>query len=444
MACPMLVLCGWGTSRPRTFVMDDKPRNLRTMLSEAVDTSELMVDLAYAALYFGDPDMAEEVSKLETYMSELVHDMRAKCILAVRSPRDAEAMASVLQVISSVERIGNNAHNIARIVTHRLGIPRELVADLSDAEEVSHRLLVREGSHMAHRPLSALELPVATGMRVMAIRRGREWINDVEGDVVLTPGDVLFLEGPPAGITRVRELASAPFWEPPVPREDGTLSDLDRAVDVLVEMKNISEVAVGLAYSALVFRDLGLAAEVRHLEDRLDEMKDRLELWVLRAGAENLDPSALRGLLHLSQAAEDIGDAAQEMVWLIEQHEAIHPILSIALGETDEVVVRLPVAEGSRADHATLGELRLNIEPGFAVLAVRRGGRYFYRPRGRVMLLPDDELIASGPDEGRQLLAELLGWHLTIDEEGGGYDLEALKGQPEIRTWDDRIGEGVS
>ena len=33
--------------------MDDRPRNLKTMLSEAKDTSELMVDLAYAALYFG-------------------------------------------------------------------------------------------------------------------------------------------------------------------------------------------------------------------------------------------------------------------------------------------------------------------------------------------------------------------------------------------------------
>ncbi|MDZ7733087.1 MAG: hypothetical protein U5R31_08190 [Acidimicrobiia bacterium] len=41
-----------------------------------------------------------------------------------------------------------------------------------------------------------------------------------------------------------------------------------------------------MAYSALVFRDHGLAAEVRHLEDRLDEMKDRLELWVLRAGGQ--------------------------------------------------------------------------------------------------------------------------------------------------------------
>ena len=40
--------------------MDDRPRNLREMLAEAKDSSELMIDLAYAALYFGDPDMAEE------------------------------------------------------------------------------------------------------------------------------------------------------------------------------------------------------------------------------------------------------------------------------------------------------------------------------------------------------------------------------------------------
>ncbi len=151
-------------------------------------------------------------------------------------------------------------------------------------------------------------------------------------------------------------------------------------------MKNISEVAVGLAYSALVLRDQGLAAEVRHLEDRLDEMKDRLELWVLRASNDRIDPAPLRGLLHLSQAAEDLGDAAQQMVWLIEEKEELHPILSIALGDSDEVVVRVPVAEGSEADGSSLSELQLDIEPGFHVLAVQRGGRYLYRPRGDVRL----------------------------------------------------------
>ena len=40
------------------------------MLSEAKDTSELMVDLAYAALFFGDAGMADEVHELEELLSE--------------------------------------------------------------------------------------------------------------------------------------------------------------------------------------------------------------------------------------------------------------------------------------------------------------------------------------------------------------------------------------
>ena len=398
--------------------MDDTPRTLRAMLAEAKDTSELMVDLAYASVYFDDPDMAEEVDELEQRMSEMVHDMRAVCVLAARSSREAEGMSSVLQVVSAIERIANDAVDIARIVTHRLGIPRQLVADLSDAEEVSHRVLVSDGSHMAHRPLSVLELPVQAGMRVMAVRRGREWMTDVDGNTVLVPGDVLFLRGSPDGITRLRELAAAPVWEPPRPEDDVALTDLDRAVDVLVEMKNLSEVAVGLAYSALVLADRGLAAEVRHLEDRLDEMKDHLELWVLRSAGGDLDPAELRGLLHLAEAAEDIGDQAQAMVWLVEKDEELHPILGIALGEADEVVVRYPVATGSTTDGATLSELRLNIEPGFTVLAVRRGGGYLYRPRGPVRLADGDEIIASGPEEGRALLARMCGWDLVSDDEG--------------------------
>ena len=406
--------------------MDARPRNLRAMLAEAKDLSELMVDLAYAALYFGDPDMAEEVGELEETMNDLVQDMRGVCIMAVRRPKESEGMSSVLQVISAIERIANDAVDIARIVTHKLGIPGELVVNLSEAEEVSHRVLVSEGSHMAHRPLSAHELPVQTGMRVMAIRRERHWITDVHGDIVLVPGDVLFLRGSPDGITRLRELAAATPWRQPEATEDTFTTDLDRAVEVLVEMKNLSEVAVGLAYSALVLADIGLAAEVRQLEDRLDEMKDRLELWVLRAASDKVDPSPLRGLLHLSQAAEDIGDQARQMVWLIEQREDVHPILGLALGDSDDVVVRVPVAAGSEAEHALLSELRLNIEPGFTVLAIRRGGQYLYRPRGRARLRTGDELIASGPDEGRELLALRCGWRLVDPDGDGEMELEPV------------------
>ncbi|MFN8053043.1 MAG: TrkA C-terminal domain-containing protein [Acidimicrobiales bacterium] len=387
------------------------------MLAEAKDTSELMVDLAYAAVYFNDPGMCEEVAALESRLNDLVQDMRAVCILAVRRPSEAESMASVLQVIGAIEGIGNAAIDITRIVTHRLGIPNELIGDLSNAEEVSHRVWIREGSHMANRPVSSLELPVATGMRIMAIRRGRSWITEIDGDVLLLPGDVLFLRGSPPGITRLHELAAAPPWNPPEVASADALTDLDRAVDVLVEMKNISEAAVGLAYSALALRDRGLAAEVGHLADRLDEMKDHLQLWVLRASAHNVDPSPLRGLLQLSHVAEELGDQASQMVWLISDDWEFHPVLAMALGESDVVVMRVPVAEGSSVVGQSLAEMQLDIEPGFHILALLRRGQYLYRPRPFVTFEVGDEVIASGPPEGRQRLAELFGWRLIDDDD---------------------------
>ena len=189
--------------------------------------------------------MAEEVAELEERLSDLTQDMRAVCVLAARSPRDAEQMAGVLRIVSSIERVANAAVDVARIVTHRLGIPNALVADLAAAEEVSHRVRIREDSAMAHRTLADLSLTTEVGMRVVALRRGKEWTIDPDGEEVLRPADVLILRGASAGIPELRELAGAPEWRPGLLEEDTAVTDLDRAVDVLVEMKNVSEVAVG-------------------------------------------------------------------------------------------------------------------------------------------------------------------------------------------------------
>src|SRR6266508_4615368 len=404
--------------------MDEKPpRNLKAMLSEAKDASELMVDLGYAALYFDHLGMDEEVVDLDERLDELVHEMREICILAARSPHDAEQMSSVLHVIATIEQIGNAAVGISHIVTHRLGIPAVLVADLAAAEEVSHRVRVRESFELAGRSLADVDLPVKVAMRVVAIRRGKEWIIDPDGDEIVLPEDILILRGPPDGIAEVRALAGAPEWRPPSAGDDPTITDLDRAVDVLVEMKNISEVAVGLAYSALLFYDQSRAAEVSHLEDRLDEMRERFELWVLRAAAQRIDQSPLRGLLHLGSSSEEIGDAARQMVWLVEQNEEVHPVLGLALGDTDEVIARVPVRAGSQLDGSTLHEAKIELETGLYVLAVRRAGRYIYRPRGHVRLEAGDELIATGPDEGRDRLAELAGYRVLEDDDTGEIEL---------------------
>jgi len=162
---------------------------------------------------------------------------------------------------------------------------------------------------------------------------------------------------------------------------------------------------------------------VSQLEDRLDEMREQLELWVLRAAAETVDPSGLRGLLHLGAASEEVGDAAQQLVWLVEAEEEMHPVLDVALGEADDVVVQYPIAAGSALDHAVVTSRKLGEDTGFHLLAIRRGGRYLYRPRGRVMLEAGDEVLASGPRDGREALAEQCGYRLVEDDDTGAVEL---------------------
>src|SRR5215216_5344183 len=397
---------------------DTPPRNLKDMLVEAKNTSELMVDLAYAAIFYNSEDLSEEVSRLEERLNDLVFDMRSLAILAARSHADAEQMAGILQVVQDIEKIGNAANDIAKIVVKRLGIPPELLQDIPEAEEIPSRVRIHPESPLDGRSLGEVDLPVETGMRPIAIRREDEWGFDPEPEDVLRAGDVLFLQGPPEGVVEVRELAGARPLEPaPEPVENGSrLSELERAVDILIEMKNLSEVAVGLAYSALLYYDAGLAREVVAIEDEMDEMRYRLERWVLLAACHVEDSSRLRGLLHLATASETIADCAMEMVWMVEEGEEVHPVLSAAVSESDEVVLKLTVSPGSPADGKTLEDLQLETETGMFALAVNRGGRWTYRPRDTYALRAGDSVLATGAPEGLEPLAELFGQELEESE----------------------------
>ena len=69
--------------------------------------------------------------------------------------------------------------------------------------------------------------------------------------------------------------------ELPPEGDEPALSELDRAVDILVEMKDLAEAAVGMAYSSLLFNNL---SEVIH--QRCDSLKINIQLKLLHAMVE--------------------------------------------------------------------------------------------------------------------------------------------------------------
>src|SRR6476661_3017340 len=387
--------------------MDDQPpHTVKDLLVELKDASELMVDLAYAAVFFNDDKIADEVIRLDRRSAGLLRRLRTMAMLAARSPEDAEGMAGVLWIADAIQRICAAASDVARVVAARLGIPDTLRPDLRHADEITARVRVRDDAPASGQTLGELSLPTETGMWVIAIRSDLRWEFDPG---TIDPGDVLLIRGPEDGVNLVRKLAGAPEM-PEIPESEApALSELDRAVDILVEMKDLSEAAVGLAYSSILFNNRALAAEVGVLEGRSDQLEDELESWVLRAAPEARNVDELRGLIRLGSASESICDAARDMTWYVEQGEPLHPVVQMALEETEETSAETIVQPGSPADGRSLRELRFETETGMFVLAIQRGTRWVYRPRGPFTLLAGDRLISIGPDEGEDELIELCG-----------------------------------
>src|SRR5207247_9227878 len=165
-------------------------------------------------------------------------------------------------------KVGDAASYVARVGAARLGIPDALRRDLRHADEMTARIRVRDGSPATGRTLRDLSLPTETGMWVMAIRSDLRWEFDPGPDDVVVAGDVLLVRGPEEGVNLVREPAGAPPI-PQAPESDAPpLSELDRALDILVEMKDLAEAAVALAHASILFNNRTLDSAVGGLEAR--------------------------------------------------------------------------------------------------------------------------------------------------------------------------------
>jgi uncharacterized protein with PhoU and TrkA domain len=395
-----------------------EPVGVKQVLAEMKDTAELLIDLSFSAVLNESDDVAAEVLDLEARMDVLQMRARMSLLMAARTTDDAERLAPVLGVVGAAEKISDAAGDVAKVVLEDIGLPEEMRAALPEAVETLVRAELAADSDLAGRTLGELNVETETGVRIIAIHRRKDWITNPDRDTELAVGDTLLLRGPDEGIADVYRRATAEEYDPPTPPEPG-IEDLERAVDSIVLMKNISELAVDLAYGSVLFDSEEVAEEVVELEAEVDALQSRFEAWTLRAAARVDDPVSLRGLVHLANATEVISDAAVEISEGVLRGLGTHPVVEQAVKESDEVIVRMTVAPGSEFDGVTLGAREVKTETGMRIIAVRRsrGGErdWVIQPGPETELLAGDVFIAKGTRSGAERLAALTGSEFSAE-----------------------------
>jgi len=178
--------------------------------------------------------------------------------------------------------------------------------------------------------------------------------------------------------------------------------------EIVLEIKDKSELMVDLAYSSLIYDNKTIAKEVYDLEVLIDNLYQTIQKKTLE-GVKNKDLSIDDALtvLRLAECSEKIADAALEIIDVELRDVELHPILKMSIRESDVVFTKVHVEPNSILCNKTLGKLKLGSETGMLVIAMRHHDRWLYGPNKNTMIDTGDILFAKGPEDGEKHLIEL-------------------------------------
>jgi uncharacterized protein with PhoU and TrkA domain len=183
--------------------------------------------------------------------------------------------------------------------------------------------------------------------------------------------------------------------------------------DLLLEMKNLSELMIDVAYSAALFNDKELAEDVLELESRIDTLAYLLDMEIMIAARDAEDAETLIGVSTVAAAADKISDAAADIAAIVTRNIGIHPIIGEIFEKVEERLMKATVKEGSIIVGKPIGDLDLAARMGVDIIAIRRNKDWKLDPDDSERVFLGDILITRGAPVGIKEFKDLAEGRLT-------------------------------
>ena len=169
------------------------------------DISETMIELALAALFFNNEEVAEDVLEMEELMDGLNIALEKDLLdLAqlVESPRD---LTGIMRIVFSCELIADAAAHIAENILKGFEPHTILQQAIRETSEVVVRETLSEDSYYKDKTYNELQdKRYKRGFHIIALKRDDKWIYSFRPDFVLEAGDLLIGLGPLETVTQWR------------------------------------------------------------------------------------------------------------------------------------------------------------------------------------------------------------------------------------------------
>lgn len=153
-------------------------KSLEETTLNMADRVEKMVPMALRALVTSDQELVAEVISSDDIVDEMYMDIRARWmqIMARQQPmgRDLRMMAAILEMNNTLERMGDQSVNIARIAGATAGLPREeiILAKVQEMGELLKPMIRTAIDAFVRRDADECRLLPAMDVPVDVLNRG--------------------------------------------------------------------------------------------------------------------------------------------------------------------------------------------------------------------------------------------------------------------------------
>ena len=191
---------------------------------------------------------------------------------------------------------------------------------------------------------------------------------------------------------------------------------MDQLDEMLLELKDSSELMIDLAYSSLLYNNKEIAEEVILMEEMLDELANDIQRQAISRVMQDRDEDKAFTVIKLAAAVEEISDAAMQIAMVTIQDDEPHPVIRLSIKDADTTITLAEVKPGSDLVGKSLGKMRLASQSGMWVVAVKRDRKYIYGPDKNAVLEVGDVIISRGPPDAEEYFHDLCSGEERLEE----------------------------
>jgi uncharacterized protein with PhoU and TrkA domain len=172
-------------------------KTIRKDFLQIIDLAESMVDIAFAALFFSNTELAEDIVEMEETMDVLNLKFERNILSYAHNTTHHADLEGILRIVFSCELISDACQFMVENILFGFEVHPILKKAFAESGETVVRELITERSYFKGKKYAEVHTKrYSRGFYIVAIRRDGDWIYNFTPDFILKENDLLIGIGP--------------------------------------------------------------------------------------------------------------------------------------------------------------------------------------------------------------------------------------------------------